>query len=174
MRSLSGSVPGLVEKEALLVFNEFLAKMNQNEKLIGLGAIIALIGWVLGLFIASSSAVLTSINWYGTSGAQGTGALAVILAIVAIALVYLKYASTNIAWPLPLPLILLVVAAIGAILALIGLLQAFSQADASFVGISKPITLYLVVLIVLVGCALQTYASYLEWDAAGRPTGAAK
>ncbi len=146
--------------------NELWAKLNQNEKLIGIGAVVALVGWILGLFLARSSVAITSINWYGTSGAQGTGLLALILAIVAVVVVYLKYApNMNITWPAPVSMILLGVAGLGAIFALIGLLQAFMQSDASIVGISKPITLYLVCLIVLAGCGLQAYAAYLEWNA---------
>ena len=54
--------------------NEILAKLNQNEKIIGGGAIAILVGWILGLILTSSG----GFSWYGQSGAQGTGLLAIL------------------------------------------------------------------------------------------------
>ena len=154
------------------MLNEILAKMNQNEKLIGLGAIIAVIGWVFGLILTSS--------WYSASGAQTVGLLAVVGAIVAIVVLYMKYApNSSVAWPLPLTMILLILGAVVAVVGLIGLFQAFTYDPCGglcnsligqYVNDAKPITLYLAALAVLVGGGLMTYASYMEWVAAGKPT----
>ena len=152
------------------MLNEILAKMNQNEKLIGLGAVIAVIGWVFGLILTNS--------WYSASGAQTLGLLGVAGAIVAIVVLYLKYSPTStVAWPLPLTMILLILGAVVAVVALIGLFQAFTYDPFHGLGAlcgsfceSKPITLYLATIAVLVGGGLMVYASYMEWVAAGKPT----
>ncbi len=154
------------------MLNEILAKMNQNEKLIGLGAVIAVIGWVFGLILTS--------GWYGSSGAQTLGLLAVAGAIVAIVVLYLKYSPTStVAWPLPLTMILLILGAVVAVAALIGLFQAFTfdpcgglcnSILGQYVNNAKPITLYLATIAVLVGGGLMVYAAYMEWVAAGKPT----
>jgi hypothetical protein len=152
------------------VLNEILAKMNQNEKLIGVGAIVAVVGWLLGVLITDS--------WYSASGAQTLGLLAVVAAVVAIVVLYLKYApNSSVAWPLPVTLIFLVLGAVTAVVALIGLFQAFTYDPfqglcglAAGICPSKPIMLYVVALAVLVGGGLMTYAAYLEWVVAGKPT----
>ena len=157
--------------EALLVLNEILAKMNQNEKLIGLGAIVAVIGWIFGLILTSS--------WYSASGAQTLGLLAVVAAVVAVVVLYLKYTNSTMTWPLPLSLILLILGAVVGVVALIGLFQAFTYDPCGglcngligqYVNDSKPVTLYIAALAVLVGGGLMTYAAYMEWVAAGKPT----
>jgi hypothetical protein len=160
-----------MEKEARFVLNEIMAKMNQNEKLIGVGAIVAIVGFILGLFLATSSVAFVTINWYSGSGAEGTGFIAIAAAVVAVVLVYLKYApNMNITWPAPFGLILLIVTVVGALAGLLGLFQAFTSGAGFGDTLGKPVTLYVVAGAVLVGCALQAYAAYMEWVAAGRPT----
>ena len=154
-----------MEKEALNVLNEILAKLTKNEKLIGIGAVVVVVAWVLGLVITS--------GWYGYSGAQTTGLLAVAAAIAAVVVLYLKYApNTNITWPAPLPVVLLVIAAIAGAAALIGLLQAFIYDPYAGYGgllgqygVGKPITIYLAAAGVVVGGGLMVYAAYLDWTA---------
>jgi hypothetical protein len=152
--------------------NEILAKLTQNEKLIGGGAVVAVIGWLFGMLVTD--------RWYDAVGAQGLGLLAVIAAVAAIAILYLKYApNTNIAWPFPLPLILLVLAAVVVVIAAIGLLQAFTYdpcrglcdgLGSLGLKIEKPITLYVAILAVLAGGAAMAYGAYMAWVAAGKPT----
>ena len=154
------------------MLNEILAKMNQNEKLIGLGAVVAVVGWLLGLLITSS--------WYSASGAQTLGLLAVVAAVVAIAVLYFKYApNSTMTWPLPVTMILLILGAVVGVVALIGLFQAFTYDPCGglcngligqYVNNAKPVTLYVAAAAVLVGGALMTYAAYMEWVAAGKPT----
>jgi amino acid transporter len=155
-----------LEKEARLVLNEILAKLNQNEKMVGGGAIVVAVGWLLGL-------VLTS--WYGASGAQGLGFVAVAAAVAAIVVIYLKYApNMKIAWPAPITLIILVIAAVAAIAALLGLLEAFTYDPYGGLGAycnlagaacpTKPVTLYLAAAVVLVGGAVMAYGAYMEYS----------
>jgi hypothetical protein len=154
-----------LEKEARLVLNEILAKLTKNEKLIGIGAAVVAVAWLLGLVITD--------GWYGHSGSQTTGLLAVVAAVVAVVVLYLKYApNMNITWPAPLPVVLLGIAAVAGVLALIGLLQAFTYDPYAGLGgllgqygVSKPITIYLAAAGVVVGAGLMVYAAYLDWTA---------
>jgi len=150
------------------VLNEILAKLTKNEKLIGIGAVVVAVAWVLGLVITS--------GWYGASGSQTTGLLALAAAVAAVVVLYLKYApNTNITWPAPLPTIFLVLAAVAGVAALIGLFQAFTfdpyaglgayGALIGSAGIGKPITIYLAAAGVVVGAGLMVYAAYLDWTA---------
>jgi hypothetical protein len=146
------------------VLQEIMAKINPRERLIGIGAAVAVVGWLLGLIIAN--------GWYGYSGAQTTGLLAVVAAVVAVVVLYLKYApGMNITWPAPIPVILLAAAVVAAIAGLLGLYQAFSYdpcgglcgALFSQYGGGKPATLYLAAGAVLVGGAIMAWGAYQEW-----------
>lgn len=160
-----------MEKEAQPVLNEIMAKLTKNEKLIGIGAVVVAVAWVLGLVITS--------GWYGSSGAQTTGLLAVAAAVAAVVVLYLKYApNTNITWPAPLPVILLVLAGVTAVVALLGLFMAFTYDPcqgfcniAGYPGPAKPITLYLAAGAVLVGGGLMVYAAYLSYQESAGTTG---
>lgn len=151
-------------KEALNVLNEILAKLTQNEKMMGIGAAVATVAWLLGVLITDS--------WYSASGAQTMGLLAVVAAVVAVVVLYLKYApNTKITWPAPLPVILLAIAAVAGVVALFGLLQAFTYDPfgglGSLVGVKvdKPIMLYVAAAGVVVGAGLMVYAAYMDWTA---------
>ena len=145
------------------MLQEIMAKINPREKLIGIGAAVAVVGWVLGLVITN--------GWYGYSGSQTTGLGAVIAAIVAVVVLYLKYApGTNITWPAPVPVILLAVAAVAAVLGLLGLFQAFSYDPCGGLcsafnayGGGKPVTIYLAAGAVLVGGGIMAWGAYQEW-----------
>ena len=146
------------------MLNEILAKLTQNEKLIGIGAAVVAVAWLVGWLITDS--------WYSASGAQTMGLLALVAAIVAVVVLYLKYApNMNITWPAPLPVILLGVAAVAGVVALIGLLQAFTYDPFAGFGnligakADKPIMLYVAALGVVVGAGLMVYAAYLDWTA---------
>lgn len=159
--------------------NEILAKLNMNEKIIGGGAAAILVGWILGIVLTGISAfgVTGAGSWYGSSGAQGTGIIALLAGIAAVVVIYLKYApNMKIAWPAPIPMILLVIAAIAAIAGLLGLFQAFTYDP--FAGLctgllssacgalpSKPITLYVAALLVLAGGGAMAYGAYMEYTA---------
>jgi hypothetical protein len=153
-----------LEKEALNVLNEILAKLTKNEKLIGIGAVVVAVAWLVGWLITDS--------WYSLSGAQTMGLLALVAAIVAVVVLYLKYApNMNITWPAPLPVLLLGIAAVAGVVALIGLLQAFTYDPfagyGNLIGVkaNKPIMLYVAAAGVVVGAGLMVYAAYLDWTA---------
>jgi hypothetical protein len=146
--------------------NEILAKLSQNEKIYGVGALVAVVSWLVGLVATNS--------WYGYSGAQGLGLLAVVAAIVGVVVLYLNNApGTKITWPMPVVQILLGLAAIVAILALLGLLMAFTYDPCGGLcngilnqyGAGKPAMLYVVALGVLVGGAAMCYAAYMDFTA---------
>ena len=146
------------------MLNEILAKLTQNEKMIGIGAVVVAVAWVLGVIITDS--------WYSASGAQTMGLIAVVAAVAAVVVLYLKYApNTNITWPAPVPVVLLVIAVIAGVLALIGLFQAFTYDPFKGLGgvlgtyaVSKPITIYLAAGGVAVGAGLMCYAAYMDWN----------
>ena len=146
------------------MLNEILAKLTKNEKLIGIGAVVVVVAWILGLVITDS--------WYSASGAQTMGLLALVAAVIAVVVLYLKYApNMNITWPAPLPVILLGIAAVAGVVALIGLLQAFTYDPFAGYGnligakANKPIMLYVAAAGVVVGAGLMVYAAYLDWTA---------
>ena len=163
--------------------NEILAKLNQNEKIIGGGAIAILVGWILGLILTGSSGTYGgSFSWYGSSGAQGTGLIAILAGIVAVVVIYLKYApNVKITWPAPISLILLIVAAVAALAALAGVFQALTYDPfsglcglAASYGVgaacpTKPITIYLAAIVVLAGGAAMAYGAYMEYSANKTP-----
>ena len=67
------------------MFNEIMAKLNSNEKLIGIGGIVAIVGFIVGLVLTSVSYSIVSVSWYSASGAEGVGFIALIAAIAAAA-----------------------------------------------------------------------------------------
>jgi hypothetical protein len=171
------------EKEARLVLNEILAKLNQNEKFIGIGAIVFLVGWLLGMVLASVSygaGTLYSVseNVFSSSGGSGIGFLGVIGAIAAIVVIYLRHAPTmNITWPAPVEIIQLAIAGVVALVALDLLWNNFTNSqnwNNAFGGLGAigaanipgwPITDYIAVLGVVVGAGVMVYGAYLEYSA---------
>ncbi|HEY3523316.1 MAG TPA: hypothetical protein VGK63_06405 [Candidatus Limnocylindrales bacterium] len=116
------------------------AKFNPNERMIATGAVVVIVGWIIGL-----------ISPYGV----GANALALIAALAALAVLYLEYApNTNVNWPAPTAVILLAVSVIGGIFALLGL---------TWLGIGG---LYLIAaLATIIGAALMVWGSFQEWQA---------
>jgi hypothetical protein len=145
------------------VLNEILAKLNQNEKLVGGGAIGVVVGWLLGLIITS--------GWYGVSGAQALGLIALAAAIVAVVVLYLKHApNQNITWPAPVPMIMLIVGGVAAAAGVLGLLIALVYDPCGglcnvlgSLAPSKPITLYLATLVVAAGGGVMAWGGYQEY-----------
>jgi hypothetical protein len=167
------------------VVNEILAKLNQNEKLFGLGAIVFVIGWLVGFLLATASvsAGIYSVggNVFNESGGTGLGFIGLLGAIAGIAVLYVKYApNMKVNWPAPIELIELIIAAVVGIVALYLLWTNFDNSSKFNIcsGIpgcpSWPITDWVAVLGVVVGGALMAYGAYMAWNAAGRPTSLAK
>jgi hypothetical protein len=165
-------VPVKLEKEARLVLNEILAKLNMNEKMIGGGAIVVVIGWILGLILTGSGAGVGygSVSWYGSSGAQTMGLISVIAAIAAIVVIYLKYApNMKITWPAPIEVVELSIAAVVGLVALYLLWTNFSNSSVvsvcnGFSGCpSWPMTDWIAVIGVVAGAAVMLLGAYQEW-----------
>ena len=167
------------------MLNEILAKLTQNEKLIGGGAVVYVVGWLVGFLLASVSvgSGLYSVNGnvFNESGGTGLGFIGLLGAIALIAILYVKYApNMNVNWPLPLELITLAIAAVVGVVALYLLWQNWdhSQLFGQCNGIpgcpSWPITDWIAVLGLIVGGAAACYGAYMAWVAAGKPTANAK
>jgi hypothetical protein len=123
------------------------AKFNANERLVGYGALITLIAWVVGIF-------------------TGGGGFGVVAAIIVLVVYYLKYTSTTMTWPAPVPTIVLIVTAIAAILGIVFLLPAIGLLSALGYG-----GLYFIVAIGgLVGVLVMVYGAWREYQASSKPT----
>jgi hypothetical protein len=138
----------------VVVVQEFWAKLNANERLVGIGALVIIVSWIVGV-----------LGSYGL----GTSILALLGAIAALVVLYLKYSPTsNVTWPAPIPVILLAIAAVVGVVELLALLQLLSILGALslFGGI---FALYLIAAIgTVVGAAIMLWGSYQEWDASKR------
>jgi hypothetical protein len=89
----------------------FWNKLNVNEKMVGWGAVVVLIAWVVGIV---------------TGGGIGAS-WSFIAAIVVLGIYYLKYSPTSkVNWPAPVPTIVLVIAGLAAVFAVLGLLTILS------------------------------------------------
>jgi hypothetical protein len=164
--------------------NEILAKLTQNEKLIGGGAVVYVVGWLIGFLLASvsvgSGLYSVSGNVFNESGGTGLGFIGLLGAVGLIAILYVKYApNMKVNWPFPLEFIVLIVAAVVGVVALYLAWQNWDHSRAFGVcsGIpgcpSWPITDWIAVIGIVVGGALACYGAYMAWVAAGKPTAAA-
>lgn len=85
----------------------FYNKLNANERLVAIGAVIVIVSFLVGMVAA-----------YGFGGTITlVGALAVLV------IYFLKYSPTqSMTWPMPVQTIVLAISAISAVLAIIGVL----------------------------------------------------
>ena len=127
---------------------QFMAKLNANEKYVIYGAIVVVIAAIVG-----------AVGSFGYLGA-GSGDLA---AAVAIAVIYwLKYQPNPINWPVPVQTIVLVIAAVSAFFAIMAVLAWINA-----IGIS----LYTVAVILnAIGCGMMAYYAWLEYQAMPKAT----
>jgi len=127
---------------------QFMNKLNMNEKQVIYGAIIVVIAWLVG-----------AVSGFGFLG-SGSGDLA---AAVAVAVIYwLKYQPNAINWPVPPQTIVLVIAAVAAFFAVLALVTWLG-----FIGIS----LYsLAVILNAVGCVVMAYGAWNEYQAMPKAT----
>ena len=78
---------------------EIWNKLNPRERLTGIGALLIILGWIVGL----------------TARGLGIGSLGLLGAVAVLVVLYLKYANPDIKWPIAVSLIVLAVAAIVAL-----------------------------------------------------------
>lgn len=125
----------------------FYNKLNANERLVAIGAVIVIISWLVSL---------TSTFGFGVGSVPLIGAIAVLV------IYYLKYSPTqSFTWPMPVQTIVLGISAIAALLALIGALP----------GLSSIASLYGIALIgTVVGAGLMAWGAWQEYQAMPKTT----
>jgi hypothetical protein len=167
------------------MLQEILAKINQRERLIGIGAIVLVLGWLFGVLFASVTWKYAGFIGYSANaftdlaGGTGVGWLALLAAIAAVVVIYLKYApNMKITWPAPIPVILLALAVVAGVVSLLILLYTFQNMDLGISGSERdlakaagvdvpsyPITGWIAVVAMIVGAALMCWGAYQEWTA---------
>lgn len=167
------------------MLQEILAKINARERLIGIGAIVLAVGWLVGVLLGNVSQPTyglakstISINVFTTyAGGTGIGWLAILAAVAAVVVLYLKYApNVKITWPAPLPVIMLGIAIVAGVASLLVLLYTFQNMDLGLTSAEKdvakqlgidvpswPITAWIAVAGMVVGAALMCWGAYQEW-----------
>lgn len=154
--------------------NDILAKLSQNEKLIGLGAIGVAIGWILGQVIASVNpcsgidiggygALCPSVNYFSWGNAGLMAILALLVAIALIVVLYLKNSSTSVNWPMPVTQIVLGLAVAALVLAALTVLMQFSR------GIEgAPIGMWIADALLVAGGAVAAYGAYMDYQGSAK------
>jgi hypothetical protein len=155
------------------VLNELWAKVSAREKLVVYGAVIALVGVIVGLILASvnpcsglgaNSALCPSINYFTWDTAGIFVWLTLIAAVASLVVVYLHVApNMNITWPMPYPQILLGVAGATFVFAVLIVLGQLIRAGGF--GVNPPVFMYVADILVVAGGALAAYAAYMDWTA---------
>jgi hypothetical protein len=129
---------------------EIWQKLNANERLAAIGAIVVLIAWLVGIVSA-----------YGI----GAGTISFLGAIAVLAIYYLKYApNQNINWPAPIPTIVLGISAIVALLALLDGLRLLSILSL------LSVTATLAVVGTVVGALIMVWGAWQEYQAMPKTT----
>lgn len=123
---------------------QFMNKLNVNEKQVIYGAIIVVVAFLVG-----------AISGFGFLG-SGSGDLA---AAVAIAVIYwLKYQPNPINWPIPPQTIVLGIAAVAAFFALVALITWVAVIGINLYSLS--------VILNAIGCGMMAYGAWKEYQAA--------
>ena len=119
-------------------------KFNPRERLTAIGAGLVILGFIV------------SIAGYGI----GAGTISLLGAIAVLAIFYLKYApNQNIAWPIPVPLLVLVIAGIVAVLAALDVLTSLRYLGLLGVGIGV-----LALILEAVGAGLMAWGAWQEYQ----------
>jgi hypothetical protein len=149
------------------VLNELWAKISPNERFIAYGAVAVLVGWIVGEFIATVNLCAgfnvggCSFSYFAAGNAGTFAILGLIAGIAAGVILYLKVApNMSIAWPMPLPQILM---GVTAVTLACGVLVVLMQVTYGLGG--APITMWLADLIFVAGGALQAWGAYQGYQA---------
>lgn len=134
-------------KGGLLV--AFWNRLNANERLAGIGAIVVIVGYLVSL-----------LGSYGF----GSNTIALLGAIAVLAIYFLKYSPTQtMTWPAPVPTIVLAVSAITAILAILGALPAL--------GLLGGLGLFtLGAILTVIGAIIMVWGAWQEYQAMPKAT----
>jgi multisubunit Na+/H+ antiporter MnhG subunit len=137
-------------KEDWLV--EFWNKLNAKERLAGIGAIVIIVSWLVGI----------------ASGVGFGSSIALIGAIIVLVIYYLKYSPTqNVNWPSPVPTIVLIVSGIVAILAILGALSILS-----FLGAFATYSILYTISVIgtVVGALIMVWGAWQDYQAMPKST----
>jgi hypothetical protein len=122
---------------------EMWRKLNANERLVGYGAIIVLVSWLVGLVGGGGIS-------YGF-----------ITAIIVLVIYWLKYApNSSVNWPLPVPTLVLLITGISALLAVLTFLPALGLGLFFYGGIW-----FIALLADIVGVLVMAYGAWREYQA---------
>jgi len=121
---------------------EIWNKFNPRERLTGIGALVIILGWIVGL----------------TARGLGIGSLGLLGAVAVLVVLYLKYANPDIKWPVHVALIILAISAVVAIAAVLTLLDWFGYLG--ILGISGLLSLGLYVI----GALLMVWGAWQEYQ----------
>jgi hypothetical protein len=122
---------------------EMWNKLNANERLVGYGAIIVLVSWIVGLV------------------AGGGISYGIITAILVLVIYWLKYApNSSVNWPLPVPTLVLVITGISAVLVVLSVLPVLGLGFFFYGGIWV-----LAFLADVVGVIVMVFGAWREYQA---------
>ena len=152
------------------MLKELWAKVSPGEKFVAYGVVAVVVGWILGQILGSSSygggtvAGISipgyTINYFGWGNAGLLEIIALLAAIVAGVVLYLKVApNMNITWPIPVVQILLGAAVVALAGGVLGTLIQFTN------GGNPPALMYVADIVVIGGGAAMSWFSYQEFVA---------
>lgn len=127
----------------------FFNKLNANERLVTIGAVIVIISFLIGMVAA-----------YGI----GAGSIPLVGALAVLVIYFLKYSPTqSMTWPMPVQTIVLAISAISVVLAIIGVLPVLGLLGLLGIGV-------LAGLGTLVGSAIMAWGSWQDYQAMPKTT----
>ncbi|MGD0122751.1 MAG: hypothetical protein ABSC46_09355 [Candidatus Limnocylindrales bacterium] len=147
--------------------NELWAKLSARERFIVFGMIAAVVGWLVGLILASNTygvaGIATySLNYYNAGNSGLLNILAMVAAVATLVVLYLKIApNMNITWPMPIVQILL---GLTAAVAVCGVLSLLIQVTNNLPDV--PVMMYVADVLVIGGGAFAAFNAYQDFTAA--------
>ena len=171
------------------MLQEIMAKLTLRDKLIGGGAIAFVVGWLVGVLLGNVTWKYSYLGYTGGSisknaftelaGGTSIALLGLAAAIIAVVVIYLKYApNMNITWPAPLPVILLGLAAVAGADALLVAVYTFQNMSLGLDSATRdalkaagtdvpswPIGGWIALVGMVGGGAAMCWGAYQEWVA---------